>query len=161
MPLPLRECCIPGLGLKGLWHNRTILVNLPSIFLLRVTLASGETLPTIIFHAKLQGWSAVSTRPPTMLQHPLRSRWRHHAPSRSIIFLVTSDAFPQRPVSILYWLLRPLFSRKPHAKAVPSMDSSMHLKPCSRLKIWCPSGLSLRHMPYGRGTLRIPLRRFL
>ncbi len=27
-------------------------------------------------------------------------------------------------------------------------------------KIWCPSGLTLRRMPYGRGTLRIPLQRF-
>ncbi len=29
----------------------------------------------------------------------------------------------------------------------------------SRSKIWCPSGLTLRRMPYGRGMLRIPLQR--
>ncbi len=86
MPLPLQECCIPGLGPRGLWHNHTIPVNLPGIFLHRVILASGETLPTRLFHAKLQVWSAVSTRPPTMLQHPVRSRWRHHAPSRTRFF---------------------------------------------------------------------------
>ncbi len=28
-------------------------------------------------------------------------------------------------------------------------------------KIWHPSGLTLRHMPYGRGTLRIPVQRIL
>ncbi len=31
----------------------------------------------------------------------------------------------------------------------------------SRSKIWRPSWLTLRHMPYGRGTLRIPLQRIL
>ena len=30
---------------------------------------------------------------------------------------------------------------------------------CSHSKIWCPSWLTLIHMPYGRGTLRILLRR--
>jgi hypothetical protein len=68
---------MPGLGPKGLWHDRMIPVNLPGIFLLRVTLASEETLPTRLFHAKLQGWSAVSTKPPTTSQHPWRRRWRH------------------------------------------------------------------------------------
>jgi hypothetical protein len=29
----------------------------------------------------------------------------------------------------------------------------------SRSKIWCPSGLTLRCMPHGRGTLSIPLQR--
>jgi hypothetical protein len=29
---------------------------------------------------------------------------------------------------------------------------------CSRSKIWCPSWLTLRRMPHGRGTLRIPLQ---
>jgi hypothetical protein len=33
--------------------------------------------------------------------------------------------------------------------------------PNSRSKMWRPSGLTLRCMPYGRGTLRIPLRRIL
>ncbi len=42
--------------------------------------------------------------------------------------------------------------------------TSMALLCCwgrSCLKIWCPSGLTLRCMPYGRGTLRIPLWRIL
>ncbi len=73
-PLCLQECSIPGLGLKGLWHDCTIPVNLPGIFLLRVTLESGETLPTRTFHAKLQGQSTVSTRPPTTSQHPLEKQ---------------------------------------------------------------------------------------
>ncbi len=36
-----------------------------------------------------------------------------------------------------------------------------HENPNSCSKIWHPSGLTLRRMPYGRGTLRIPLRRIL
>ncbi len=32
---------------------------------------------------------------------------------------------------------------------------------CSCSKIWCPSWLTLRHMPYGRGRLKIPLQRIL
>jgi hypothetical protein len=32
--------------------------------------------------------------------------------------------------------------------------------PNSRSKMWGPLGLTLRRMPYGRGTLRIPLWRF-
>jgi hypothetical protein len=158
---PLWECCIPGLGPKGLWHDPTIPVNLPGIFLLRVTLASGETLPTRLFHAKLQGWSAVSTSPPTTLQHPWRSKWHHHAPTRTRIFLGSQvmHSFETR----LNPVLAPtsFFFREPHARAVPAMDSSTHLKPCSRSKIWRPSGLTLRRMPYGRGTLMILLRRFL
>ncbi len=42
-----------------------------------------------------------------------------------------------------------------------SRVSSMALLCCwgrSRSKIWCPLWLTLRCMPYGRGTLRIPLR---
>ncbi len=39
-----------------------------------VTLASGETLPSRTFHAKLHGQSAVSTRRPIMLQHPLEKQ---------------------------------------------------------------------------------------
>ncbi len=43
-----------------------------------------------------------------------------------------------------------------------SRVTSMALLCCwgrSRSKMWHPSGLTLRRMPYGRGTLRIPLRR--
>ncbi len=46
MPLPLRLCCISGLGLKGLLHNRTIPVNLPVSSYLGWPLCLGETLPT-------------------------------------------------------------------------------------------------------------------
>ncbi len=103
-----------------------------------------------------------------------------------IFFWFMSNAFLKRPVSLKYWLLRPLSTRKPHAKAVPSKDYFTHLRTlknarkgrrvgpnyhashprrfwavwddsCS--KIWHPSGLTLRCMPYGRGTLRIPLQR--
>jgi hypothetical protein len=73
-PLPLLSCCIPGLGPKGLWHNCMVPVNLPGIFLLRVTLASGETLPSRTFHVKFHCQSAVSTRCPTTLQHPLEKQ---------------------------------------------------------------------------------------
>ncbi len=104
-------------------------------------------------------------------------------------FWFMSNAVLRRPVSSKYWLLRPFSMRKPHAKAVPSKDYFMHLrtlknarKECwvigldyrvshpwcfwavgdnSRSKIWCPSKLTLRRMPYGRGTLRIPLQRIL
>jgi hypothetical protein len=97
-PLPLQECSIPGLGPKGLWHNRTIPVNLPGIFILRVTLASGETLPTRTFHAKLQGQSAVSTRPPTTLQHPLEKQVTSSRTFKDQNFSwFRSDAFLQDP----------------------------------------------------------------
>jgi hypothetical protein len=105
----------------------------------------------------------------------------------SEFFRSMSNAVLQRPVSSKYWLLRSFSTRKPHAKAVSSKDYFTHLRTlknarkghwvigpdyhashprrfwaigdnsCS--KIWCPSGLTLRCMPYGRGTLRILLRR--
>jgi hypothetical protein len=106
-----------------------------------------------------------------------------------VFFWFMSNAFLQRPVSLKYWLLCPFSTRKPHAKAVPSKDYFTHLRTLinarkgrwvigpdhcashprcfwaigddSRSKIWRPSGLTLRCMPYGRGTLRIPLQRIL
>ncbi len=39
-----------------------------------------------------------------------------------------SNAFVKRPISLKYWLLRPFFTRKPHAKAVPSKDYFMHMR---------------------------------
>jgi hypothetical protein len=73
-PLPFLSCCISGLGPEGLWHNCTIPVvstgttqGDPSVFL-------AEALPMRTFHAKLNGQNAVSTRHPTMLQHPLEKQ---------------------------------------------------------------------------------------
>ncbi len=110
------------------------------------------------------------------------------APTRARFFWFTSNAFLKRPVSLKYWLLHPFSTWKPHAKAVPRKDCFMHLtlknarKRCwvispdyrvshpwhlsaigddSRVKIWRPSGLTLRCMAYGRGTLRNPLQRIL
>ncbi len=105
------------------------------------------------------------------------------------LFWFTIKAFLKRPVLLKYcWLLRPFSARKPQAKAVPSKYYFTHLTlknarkgrwvisldycashpwhfcaigddSCS--KIWRPSGLTLRSMPYSRGMLRIPLRRIL
>jgi hypothetical protein len=130
MPLPLQECSIPGLGPKGLWHDRTIPVNLPGIFLLRVTLASGETLPTRTFHGKLQGQSAVSRIPPTMSQHPLEKQVMSSRTFKDQNFSwFTSDVFLQDSSKTCTSSYVLFFSRKPHARVVPSMDSSTHLKP--------------------------------
>ncbi len=63
-----------------------------------MTLASGETLPTRTFHAKLQGQSAVSTRPPTMSQHPLEKQVTSSRTFKDQNFSwFTSDAFLQDP----------------------------------------------------------------
>jgi hypothetical protein len=51
------------------------------------------------------------------------------APTRTrILFWFTSNAFLKRLVSSKYWLLCPFFTRKPHAKAVPSKDYFRHLR---------------------------------
>ncbi len=72
-PLSL-PCCISGLGLEGLRHNHTIPVVSPSTTQGDPCIFLGETLPPRTFHAKLNGQSAVSTRPPTTLQHPLKKQ---------------------------------------------------------------------------------------
>ncbi len=70
MPLPLRSCCISGLGPEGLLHNPMILVWSPGN-LLRVTLAPrGNSASS---NEKLNGRSAVSTRLPTS-QHSLEKQ---------------------------------------------------------------------------------------
>ncbi len=118
MPLPLPLCCIPGLGPKGLGHNRPISSKPSGIFLLRVTLASGETPPPRTFHAKLHGQSAVSTRRPTMPQHPLEKQVTSSRTYKDQNFFgFTSDLFLRRPISIQYWLLRPLFFKEATCKS--------------------------------------------
>ncbi len=70
-PLPLQECSHLAWGRKAYCTIVRSPINLPGIVLHRVTLTSGETLPARIFYAKIQSWSAVSTRPPTTSQHPM------------------------------------------------------------------------------------------
>ncbi len=65
-----------------------------------------------------------------------------------------------------------LYAPEPHNRKKGTLSdqpqlsciSSMALLCCwgrRRSKVWCPLWLTLRCMPYGRGTLRIPLRRIL
>jgi hypothetical protein len=110
MPLPLQSCCIPGLGPKGLLHNCTILVNLPGIFLLRVTLASGETLPTRNLPSEALWLKSCLYETPCYVAAPIRETgdviMHLQGPE---FFWFTSDVFLQRPVLIKYWLLCPFF----------------------------------------------------
>jgi hypothetical protein len=133
-PLPLPSWCIPGVGPKGLGHNCMIPCKPSrkpsSIFLLRVTLVSWgnsayENSSRQSSMAKMLSLQDALQRCSTRK----RNRWHHHAPTRTRFFLFTSNAFLRRPVSIQYWLLHPFFSRKPHARAVPSMGYSTHMKP--------------------------------
>jgi hypothetical protein len=80
MPLPLWSCCISGLGLKGLLHNRTIPVNLPVSSYFGWPLRPGKLCLRETFQAKLYGQNAVSTRCPTTSQHPLE---KHVTSSRT------------------------------------------------------------------------------
>ncbi len=73
-PLPLLSCCISGLGPEGLWHNRTIPVVSPGTTQGDPCVFLGESLPTRTSNKKLNGRIAVSTRPPTTLQHPLEKQ---------------------------------------------------------------------------------------
>ncbi len=60
---------------------------------------------------------------------PLYAQLPTYAPTITrFFFWFTSNAFLQRPGSSKYWLLRPFFTRKPHAKAVPSKDYFTHLR---------------------------------
>ncbi len=89
----------------------------------------GETLPPRTFHAKLNGQSAVSTRPPTTLQHPLEKQATSLRTYKNLnFFWFTSNTVLKRHVLLKYWLLRPLSMRKPHAKAVPSKDYFTHMR---------------------------------
>ncbi len=140
MPLPLRSCCISGLGPEGLLHNRTILVWSPGTTQGDPCVFIGETLPPRTSHEKLNGQSAVSTRLPTTLQHPLEKQVTSLRELHSThdflqmhlqepdFFWFTSNAFLKRPVLLKYWLLRPFSTRKPHAKAVPSKDYFRHMR---------------------------------
>ncbi len=159
-PLPLPLCCIPGLGPKGLWHNRMIPVNPPGIFLLRVTFASGETLPPRTFHAKLNGRSAVSTRRPTTLQHPLEKQVTSSRTYKDQIFGGVHE-WRLSPETRLNPVLAPtsFFLGSHMQEQYHQLTTLRTWSPNSSSKIWRPLGLTLRRMPYGRGTLRIPLRR--
>ncbi len=130
MPLPLLQCCISGLGLECLKHNCTISVVSPGSTQGDPCIFLGETLPTRTFHAKLNGQSAVSTRCPSTLQHPLAKQvMSSRTYKNQNVFWFTSNAFLKRPILLKYWLLRPLSTRKPLAKAVPSKDYFLHMKP--------------------------------
>jgi hypothetical protein len=129
MPLPLLSCCISGLGPEGLQHNHTISVVSPGTTWGDPCIFLGDTLPPRTFHAKLNGQIAVSTRCPTMLQHPVEKQVTSlRTYKNQNFFWCTSNAFLQRPVSLKYWLLHPMSTRKPHAKAVPSKDYFTHMR---------------------------------
>ena len=99
----------------------------------------GETLHRRTSNEKLNSQSAVSTRLPTM-QQPLEKQVTSSQELRSMhgfhqthlhepeLFWFTSNAVLKRPISLKYWLLRPLSTRKPHAKAVPSKDYFMYMR---------------------------------
>ncbi len=74
MPLPLLSCCISDLGPEGLRYNCTTPVVYPGTTQDDHCIFLGENLPTRTFHAKLNSQSAVSTRRPTTLQHPLEKQ---------------------------------------------------------------------------------------
>ncbi len=156
-PLPLLSCCISGLGPEGLQHNHTIPVVSPGTTWGDPCIFLGETLPTRTFHAKLNGRSAVSTRCPTTLQHPLEKQ----VTSLQNCFWFTSNTFLQRLVLLL---LAPTSLSYKEATCKSCTIKGLlyaHENPNSCSKIWRPLGLTLRCMPYGRGTLRIPLQRIL
>ncbi len=199
MPLPLWSCCISGLGPEGLLYKHTIPVWSPGS-LLRVILAYRKTSASKNLRRKTQ-WPKCCLYETPYITAPIREigdvitrtllyvRLSTDAPTRTRIFLITSNKFLKRPILLNWRLLSPFSTRKPHAKAVPRKDFCTHLrilknarKGCweigpdyrtshprrfcaigdnSPSKIWHPSGLTLRRMPYGRGTLRIPLRRIL
>ncbi len=120
---------------------------------------------------------------------PLYARLPTDTPTRTRFFWFTSNAFLKRPVLLNWRLLRPFSMRKPHAKAVPRKDFFTHLRTLKNARKrrwvispnyctshpqcfwavgdnshsmrWHPLGLTLRRMPCGRGTLRIPLQRIL
>jgi hypothetical protein len=85
-------------------------------------------MPPRTFHAKLNGQSAVSTRRPTTLQHPLEKQVTSLRTYKNQNVWFTSNAFLQRPVLSKYWLLHPFSTWKPHVKAVPSKDYFTHMR---------------------------------
>ncbi len=130
MPLPLLSSCISGLGPEGLWHYRTIPVVSPGTIWGDPCVFSGETLPPRTFHVKLNGLSAVSTRRPTTLQYLSEKKVTSLCTYiNQIFFWFTINAILKRPVLLKYWLLCPMSTRKPLAKAVPSKDYFTYMKP--------------------------------
>ncbi len=118
MSLPLGLCCISGLGLKGLLHNRTIPVNLPVSSYLGWPLHPGKLCLWETFQAKFYGQNAVSTRRPTTLQHPLEKQVTSSRTYKNqIFFWFMSNALLRRPLSIQYWLLRPFLFKEATCKS--------------------------------------------
>ncbi len=73
-PLPFLLCCVSGLGPEGLRHKCTIPVWSPSTTQGDPCTYIGGTLPPRTSNKKLNGQSAVSTRPPPTLQHLLEKQ---------------------------------------------------------------------------------------
>jgi hypothetical protein len=163
MPLPLRSCCISGLGPIGLLHNRTILVNLPVSSYLGWPLHLGETLPT-------RNLPSYALRPKCCLYE---MPYYVAAPVREtgdvIMHLQETDFFGSRVTHFSGDLPQSstgsyvLFFWGSHMREQYHQWTTLRTwNPNSCSKIWRPLGLTLRRMLYGRGMLRIPrLQRFL
>jgi hypothetical protein len=132
------------------------------IFLLWVTLASGETLPTRNLPSEALRPKCCLYEMPYYVAAPVRETGDviTQLQEPEFFFWFTSISFLRRPVSIQYWLLRPFFWGSHTQEQYHQWTTLCTWNPNSRLKMWRPLGLTLRCMPYGRGTLRIPLRRF-
>ncbi len=163
MPLPLLSCCISGLGPEGLRHDCTIPVVSPGT-------TRGWTLRLLRGNSAYENLQQETQRPNCCLY---KTPYYVAAPVREtgdvIAHLQEPDFFFGSPVT--------RFFRDPSRYSVGSyvsfprgnhMREQYHQRttprtwnPNSCSKMWYPLGLTLRHMPYGRGTLRIPLRRFL
>ncbi len=137
-PLPLRLCCISGLGQKGLLHNCTILVWSPSN-LLRMALVSRGNFTSKNLQQETQWPKCCLYKTPNIAapvretgdviaRTPLYAQLPRYAPTRARNFWFTSNGFLKRPILLKYWLLRPFSMRKPHAKAVPRKDFFPHLR---------------------------------
>jgi hypothetical protein len=173
MPLPLQSCCISCLGPKGLLHNRTIAVKLPVSSYFGWPLHPGKLCLQETFHVKLNGQNAVSIRCPTTLQYPLekletslqelrsmRNSPRMHQQEPDFFFGSRVMHF-SRDLSYSSTGSYVSCSQGSHMQEQYHQWTTLHTwNPNSCLKMWCPSGLTLRCMPYGRGMLRFPLRRF-
>jgi hypothetical protein len=162
MPLPLPLCCIPGLGPEDLRHNRTIPVVSPGttrgwpLHLLRGNSAYKN------LQQETQRRNCCLYEMPYYVAAPIRET------GDVIAHLQEPDFFFGSQVT--------RFSRDPSCYSIGShiffpqgshMQEQYHQwttqrtwNPNSCLKIRRPLGLTLRCMPYGRGTLRIPLWRF-
>ena len=144
MPRPLWSCSISGLGPKGLRHNRAIPCS-PPVWspgnLLRVTLASRgisasknlqqETQqPKSCVYKTLYVAEPVRETGDFIARTPLYMWLPSDAPTRTRFFFgsrVTRFSGDPSQSSTGSYIL--FCSRKPHARAVPSMNYSMHMKP--------------------------------